>query len=215
MRSKLLLIVCIAAFLITGCGNKYEKDTSYNTDLYGTFSCSIGEENSNYFQESTYIINLDNTYKYTYKEVVNDTSNENYIDGEILSIKEISDDITEIAFENDIILYKYKNMLGNLYKKEVPSDKTFDLTIPTPIDDWTGTYPNAAYVFDKDGIYHSCLDITNCNDTEENCMGIYYKYICKNNIVYFINPSIKDMDYQILYYIVDEGLFVPEYYKEK
>ena len=131
-----------------------------------------------------------------------------------MSIEETSDDITKIALDNDNILYKHKNMLGSLYEIEVPTGKTFDLVIPTPSDNWTGSYPNAANVFDKNGFYHSCLDITNCNDTEYNHIGIYYKYIRKNDIVYFIDPDIENMNYQILYYIVDGGLFFPQLYKE-
>lgn len=215
MKNKFSVTIILLAIMIislTGC-SKYEKDESYSTDLYGAFSWSIGEENSNYLQKNTYIINSDNTYKNIFKEVINGTSNENQIDGKILLIEEISNNITKITFENDNILYNYKNMLGSLYEIEIPTGKTFNLIIPTPSDKWTGSYPNAAYVFDENGVYHSCLDTTNCNDTEENHMGIYYKYVRKDNIIYFIDPSVEDMSYHILYYIVDDGLFFPELYK--
>lgn len=203
----------IIATSLTGCA-KYEKDNSYNTDLYGTYVNQIGTEELNYFSESKYILNKDNTYNYISKEIqYNETiENTNEI-GMILLSENISDDITKIAFDSDIIKYKYKNMLGGLYELEIPSGKTFDLIIPTPSDSWTGSYPNEAIVFNKDGFYHVCLDATNCNDTEEDYLGIYYKYIRKKDVIYFVDPSIDDMDYQILYYIVDDGLFSPELYK--
>lgn len=216
MKNKFSVIIAFLTILIislTGC-SKYEKDESYPTDAYGTYINQIGEENSKYFSKWTYIINSDNTFQYIYKETVNtETTDEINNNGKILSIEEISNDITKITLENDNILYKYKNMLGGLYETEIPSSRKFDLIIPTPTDNWTGSYPNAANVFDKNGAYHSCLDITNCNDTEEDHIGIYYKYIRKNNLIYFIDPSVENMNYQILYYIVDDGLFFPESYK--
>lgn len=66
-------------------------------------------------------------------------------------------------------MYKYKNMIGHsnsIIKTEISNGKTFDLIIPTPSENWTGLYPNAANVFDRNGFYHSCLDISDCNCTE-------------------------------------------------
>lgn len=217
MKNKLSVTIILLAIMImslTGC-SKYEEDNSYTTDLYGGYLNQIGTEGSDYFSQSKYILNTDNTYSYTSKEIQFNKITEDIInDGKILSIEETSDDITKIALDNDNILYKHKNMLGSLYEIEVPTGKTFDLVIPTPSDNWTGSYPNAGNVFDKNGFYHSCLDITNCNDTEDNHIGIYYKYIRKNDIVYFIDPDIENMNYQILYYVVDSGLFFPQLYKE-
>lgn len=216
MKNKFSIIITLLAIMTTsliGC-SKYEKDTSYDTDLYGTYIRQMGEENSSYFLKNTYHINTDNTFEYIYLETVNtETTNEANKTGKILSIEKISDDITKITLENDNILYKHKNMLGGLYETEIPAGKIFDLVIPTPSDSWTGSYPNAAYVFDKKGIYHYCLDITSCNDIKGENKGIYYKYIRRNDIIYFIDPSIENMDYQILCYIVDDGLFFPELYK--
>lgn len=217
MKKKMLMLISLllSIFVVTGC-SKYEKDTSYNTDLYGTYVNHIGTEGSNYFSENKYIFNTDNTYNYISKEIqYNETTENTNETGKILLSENISDDITKITFDSDVIEYKYKNMLGGLYELEIPSGKTFDLVIPTPSDNWAGSYPNAANVFDKNGIYHSCLDITKCEDTEENHMGVYYQYVRKNNLIYFIDPSISDMDYQILYYIVDDGLFYPELYKQE
>ena len=217
MKNKLSVTIILLAIMImslTGC-SKYEEDNSYTTDLYGGYLNQIGTEGSDYFSQSKYILNTDNTYNYTSKEIQFNEITEDIInDGKILSIEETSDDITKITLDNDNILYKHKNMLGGLYEIEIPTGKTFDLVIPTPSDNWTGSYPNAANVFDKNGFYHSCLDTTNCNDTEENHIGIYYKYIRKNDIIYFIDPDIENMNYQILYYVVDGGLFFPQLYKE-
>lgn len=211
--SVTIILLVVTIISLTSC-SKYEKDKSYSTDLYGSYSNQIGTAGTNYFSESKYIFNTDDTYNYMSKEIqYNEITEDINSEGKILLIEEITNDITKIILENDNILYKYKNMLGALYEIEVPTGKTFDLIIPTPSNNWTGSYPNAAYLFDKNGILHSCLDTTNCNDTEENHMGIYYKYIRKNDIIYFIDPSVKDMNYQILYYVVDNGLFYPELYR--
>lgn len=216
MKNKYkVIVIFLLITTLTGC-SKYEKDTSYTTDLYGTYSSKIGEQNSSYFLERTYTINSDNTFNSTYIETVNsETINNTDKNGKIVSIENISDDITKITFEDNNIIYKYKNMLGELYITKVPSGNKFDLIIPTPSENWTGSYPNAAYVFDKNGFYHSCLDTAKCNDTEKDHMGVYYKYIRKNNLIYFIDPSVENMNYQILYYIVDDGVFFPELYKTK
>lgn len=217
MQNKLsvtIILITIMIMSLTGC-SQYEKDESYTTDLYGGYLKQIGTEGADYFSQSKYILNTDNTYNYTSKEIQFNEITEDIInDGKILSIEETSDDITKITLDNDNILYKHKNMLGGLYEIEIPTGKTFDLVIPTPSDNWTGSYPNTANVFDKNGFYHSCLDTTNCNDTEENHIGIYYKYIRKNDIIYFTDTDTENMDYQILYYVVDGGLFFPQLYKE-
>lgn len=215
MKKKFSIITLLAIITIslTGC-SKYEKDKSYETDLYGTYIQSIGTENSNYFSEQKYIFSKDNTYDLYSREIQNnEVVEDNHSNGKILSNKNICDNIVQISLDNDDVLYKYKNMFGILYEANIPSGNKFDLVIPTPSNDWTGSYPNSAIVFEKNGVCHSCLDVTNCHDTEEEHMGIYYKYICKNDIIYFIDPSIKKMNYQILYYITDNGLFAPQLYK--
>lgn len=226
MKNKFSIITLLAIITIslTGC-SKYEKDKSYDTDLYGTYSHSIGSAEDSYLQNRSYTFNSDNTYKYIYKEIIGEETKEDAKnDGKILSTEEISNDITKITLDQEItewstgetshqIIYKYNNMLGEIIFEKIPTKKTFDLIINTPRENWTGSYPNEAIVFDKNGFYHDCLDITNCNDTEENHVGIYYKYVRKNDLIYFIDPSVKDKDYQILYYIVDDGLFFPELYK--
>jgi len=214
MKNKFSIIILLAIITIslTGC-SKYEKDESYDTDLYGTYTQSIGTENSNYFSQQKYIFNEDDTYDLYLKEIQNNEVKDNHSKGKILSNATIYENIIKISLDNDNILYKYKNILGTFYEVKIPSENKFDLVIPTPSDNWTGLYPNAANVFNKNGFYHSCLDITNCNDTEDNHVGLYYKYVCKNNIIYFIDPSVEGMNWQILYYIVEDGLFTPELYK--
>lgn len=225
MKKIILIVLLLSMFAIAGC-SKYEKDDSYDTNLYGSYLKCIEDMNNSYSLNNNYTFNEDSTYNHKCKEIINGTKNtDSDTNGKILSIEQISDDITQITLDEEItelstdnisnkIIYKYKNMLGGLFKLEIPSGKTFDLIIPTPSDNWAGSYPNAANIFNKNGIYHSCLDTTNCNDTEENHMGVYYEYVRKNNVIYFIDPRIDDMDYQILYYITDNGLFFPELYKE-
>lgn len=214
MKNKFSIIILLAIITVslTGC-SKYEKDESYDTDLYGTYTQSIGTENSNYFFQQKYIFNEDDTYDLYLKEIQNNEVKDNHSKGKILSNETIYENIIKISLDNDNILYKYKNIIGTFYEVKIPSENKFDLVIPTPSDNRTGSYPNAANVFNKNGFYHSCLDITNCNDTEDNHVGLYYKYVCKNNIIYFIDPSVEGMNWQILYYIVEDGLFTPELYK--
>ncbi len=225
MKKKfgIITLLTIITISLTGCA-KYEKDSSYDTDLYGSYAWQIGTEDSNYFSKHTYVLNKDDTYNYISKEIqYNETTEDNNRTGKILSVEEISNDITQITLDqkstestretSNETVYKYKNMLGKMFFEEIPLEKTFDLIIPTPHENWTGSYPNAANVFNKNGFYHSCLDITECNCTEENHIGLYYKYIRKNNIIYFIDPGVEDMNWQILYYIVEDGLFAPELYK--
>lgn len=229
MKNKFSIIILLAIITIflTGC-SKYEKDKSYDTDLYGSYLENIEASNISYTRNESYTFNTDNSYNHTYKEVMDGNVNSDIDEnGKILSTEEMSNDITQIVLDQEItdgstgetsnlVMYKYKNMIGHsnsFIKTEIPNGKTFDLIIPTPSENWTGSYPNAANVFDKNGFYHSCLDITNCNDTEDNHVGLYYKYVCKNNIIYFIDPSVEGMNWQILYYIVEDGLFAPELYK--
>lgn len=230
MKNKHSIIITFLAIItisLTGC-SKYEKDKSYDTDLYGSYLKNIEASNISYSLNESYTFNTDDTYNHIYKEITDGNIN-NDIDknGRILSIEDISGDITQITLDQEItdwstgetsneIIYKYKNILGHSHSfitTEIPNGKTFDLIIPTPNENWTGSYPNAADVFDKNGFYHSCLDITDCNCTEENHIGLYYKYVRKNNIIYFIDPSAERVNWQILYYIVDDGLFIPELYK--
>lgn len=225
-----LIILISITFTFTGCA-KYEKDESYDTDLYGSYSHEMGTPEGSeyqYYSYTMYQFNQDNTYHYESKEISsNETTEDTKEDGKILSIEEVSDDITKITLDEEVIdwatqessneiLYKYKNMISHSHSyiaTEIPNGKKFDLIIPTPHENWTGSYPNSAIIFDKNGFYHSCLDSTNCNDTEENHKGVYYKYVRKGNLIYFLDTDAENSYYQILYYIVDDALFHPNFYK--
>lgn len=112
----------------TGC-SKYEKDKSYDTDLYGSYSEYVEASNVSYLRNESYTFNTDNTYNHIYKEVmngkINNDINEN---GKILLIEEISNDITKIILDQELaewstgetsnqIIYKYNNMLGEILNK--------------------------------------------------------------------------------------------------
>ena len=124
MTKKFLSVLLISigmTLTVTGCSNKkYEKDTSYETDLYGEYSYSLGAPSVSYSLDKMYCFNTDKTYNYICKEISNgtvlyDTNNS----GKILSIKQSSDNISKIILkqevyepeqESHITLYKYKNM---------------------------------------------------------------------------------------------------------
>lgn len=225
MKNKFSVMIAFLAIItmsLTGC-SKYEKDESYTTDLYGSYSKDIEafvsdevnqiteETKYSYYLFEKYEFNTDDTYKYTVKEIIyNDTTKDNSANGKILSVEEISNDITQITLDQEIkelstgetsnqVIYQYKNVLGTLYKTEVPKGKTFELHLNDYI--W----------FDKKGQYHLCGGSGNC-DCSESCP----KYIRKNNIVYFQSMDEAHRDcYTIKAYIVNDGLFFPELYKTK
>ena len=64
-KQKLLGIFLISTMLLCGC-TKMEKDTSYDTDLYGTYKEEINATNTDYERKVTYTLNEDNTYDYEY-----------------------------------------------------------------------------------------------------------------------------------------------------
>lgn len=199
MKNKILAVLILSTITLTGCA-KYQKDESFDTELYGTYSryseAYDDVDDKLYVTNEEYSFNRDDTYSYKQKETIN---GEIYEDlnksGEILSINEFSDDIIEIITNPEIYYkYKYKNMLGRFDEIEVPNGKTFDLKIDDSV--W----------FDKDGIYHWC------SGDEESC-DCDDKYIRKGNIIYLKNTI--NNNYYIWCYILDDGLFSPEYTKEK
>ncbi|MEY8424666.1 hypothetical protein AALB52_18375 [Lachnospiraceae bacterium 38-14] len=209
MKKKFSIITLLAIITIslTGC-SKYEKDKSYDTDLYGTYSDYWEASNISYSQNESYTFNADNTYNHIYKEIMDGNINNN-IDknGKILSTEEISNDITQITLDQEIvdwstgeksndIIYKYKNMIGNFLEIEVPKGKTFKLQLSDYV--W----------YDEEGQYHVC------NGDDCQCEGSSPKYVRKNNIIYFQSMDEEHKDcYTIGCYIVDDGLFTPELYK--
>lgn len=211
MKNKCkIIIIFLAIMTLTGC-SKYEKDTSYTTDLYGTWIHNldtVDETGLIYQLNETYKLNKDDTYNYTVYEIIGDeVTKDKSVEGQILSIEEISDDITKITLDQKYTswstgetynetVYKYKNILGDFCETEVPKGKTFELHLDNV---W----------FDKNGQYHICTDGDNC-DCKEYCP----QYIRKNNIIYFQSMDEEHKDYySIGIYIVDDGLFFPELYK--
>lgn len=208
MKNKFSIIILLAIITIslTGC-SKYEKDKSYNTDLYGSYSEYVEASNVSYSRNESYTFDADNSYNYVYKEVmdgnINSDINEN---GKILSTEEISNDITQITLDQEITdwstgetsnktIYKYKNMLGQFSKTKVPNSKTFKLQLSEYI--W----------FDEEGQYHLCNG-DNCQCSESSP-----KYIRKDNIIYFQSMDDEHSNcYTIGYYIVEDGLFAPNLY---
>jgi len=215
MKNKFKVVVILLLITtLTGC-NKYEKDTSYNTDIYGTYSENIegyyGDSESNtWIHNKKYIFNKDNTFEYSFYEALDgEATNDINKSGKILSVEEISEDITKITLDLEITewstgetfnqtIYKYKNMLGNFTEIEVPSGKTFELQL------------NDSVWYDKDGQYHLCANTGSCD-----CSDNWPQYIRKKNIIYFQSMDKEHKNcYTIQVYITDAGLFAPEMYKE-
>lgn len=205
-KQKLLGIFLISTMLLCGC-TKMEKDTSYDTDLYGTYKEEINATNTDYERKVTYTLNKDNTYITTHYEK-NDGQilYDNSFNDKINSTKELNDGIIKIELNNGgskYNIYKYKNLLGDLKIAEVPNGTKFDLFIP-----YDDSSLNAGLVLDKEGYYHGCSDYKNCTDDKKSFM----KYKRKNNIIYLNGLGNH---WQILFYIVNDGLFFPKYTKEK
>lgn len=223
MKNKFSVTIILLAIMIislTGC-TKYEKDESYSVDLYGTYSKNIEAFISNnvndidetarysYYLCEKYEFNNDSTYQYNVKEVIYDnTTKDNSDNGKILSIEEINSDITQITLDREVtswstnetsndIIYKYKNMLGSFYEIEIPKGKTFELHL------------NEYVWFDEEGQYHLC------NGDNCECDTSSPKYIRKDNIIYFQSMDEEhNNSYTIGMYIVKDGIFIPELYKE-
>lgn len=199
MKNKIVVVLILTTIMLTGCA-EYQKDESFDTELYGTYShyseAYDDVDDNLYVTNEEYSFNRDNTYFYKQKETINGEIYEDVNEsGEILSVNEFSDDVIEIVTNPEIYYkYKYKNMLGEFYETEVPNGKTFDLKV------------NDSAWFDKNGIYHWC------SGDEESC-DCDDKYIRKNNIIYLKN-TIND-NYYIWCYILYDGIFYPEYTKEE
>lgn len=230
MKDKFSIIILLAIITIslTGC-SKYEKDKSYDTDLYGSYSKNmeaflsdnvddINEDtNYSYYLNEKYKLNTDNTFQYNIKEIIeNNITKDSSVNGKILSTEKISNDITQIVLDQEITdsstgetsnktVYKYENMIGSFYEIEVPKSKTFNLFLKNEYSTL-----NEGNVFNEDGFYHYCINYDNC-DCDKNNFG---KYVRKDNIIYFQSMDEEHKDcYTIGYYIVEGGLFTPELYK--
>lgn len=205
-KQKLLGIFLISTMLLCGC-TKMEKDTSYDTDLYGTYSWTISAPEISFESKSTYKINEDNTYENSaYKKSEGQTTEKND-SGKIIETKSINNEITKIVLEDksyiDTIFYKYKNMLGEFDNVDIPNKNKFDLFLKNPLSSL-----NEGVVFNSKGTYHYCTDYDNCTDDSSN----FIKYKRKGNHIY---QADSKGNWTILCYIVDGGLFFGTYTKSE
>lgn len=220
MKIKIIkvTILILMSISITGCSKaNYQKDESYETDIIGTYEINAEADSDNkstYYKQ--YVLNDDNTYNYEGNVFGTDSkSNGNYtINNETENILIIDFDIINSTSTDEESVninsakqykkvYKYKNMLGDVIEtKELPTSEMFNYIIPNK----TG----GGMVFTKDGYYHACIDIDNCQcDYAKDT-----KYIRKDNIIYFnIKGSGTDNYWQIADYVIDDYLFTPELYK--
>lgn len=204
-KQKLFILFSFAVLCLTGC-NKTEKDNSFDTDLYGTYSDNLNASNMDYVKEESYILNKDNLYEHIVYEKYNDNIlRDSKIDDKIGNIYETNSDITEIKLNNgnsfEITLYKYKNMLGRFYETDVPNTKTFDLFLKNE-----DSSVNEGLAFNKDGKYHYCTNYDNCTDDSST----FTEYKHKGNYIY---QADSDGNWIILLYVVEDGLFAKEYAK--
>lgn len=198
MKSKITIILLFLFVMsFTGC-SKYEKDNSKNANLYGTYSQTTEATNTAYNSSTSYILSDDNTYKFTATETINGKNTKDYSkDGQIISVEHISDDVTQITLDKEV-LFKYKNMIGELYKVSIPDSKTFELK-SSDMNFW----------FDDEGQYHLCSKLSECD-----CVNSCPQYKRNKDIIYFqsLDEAHKNI-YTIAFYIVDDGLFAPKLYK--
>ncbi len=203
---QLSILLFIGVINLAGC-NKTEKDTSFNTELIGTFQESMVADNTDYEERVEYTFNSDNTYTVQfYQRIDGQVLQDGTRDDSIESIESINDDIIKIVLNNgdyQLIHYKYKNMLGAYDIADIPNKKTFDLFVPDL------AYPenNSGFIFDADGHVHYCADKNNCTDDKNN----FIKYKHKGNYIYQ-EDSLGN--WTILFYIVDDGIFMKQYTKE-
>lgn len=206
-KQKLFILFSFAVLCLSGC-SKIEKDNSFDTDLYGTYSDDLNASNVDYVKKESYILNKDNLYEHIVYEKYNDNIlNDFKINDKIVNIYKTNSDITEIELNNgnsfEITLYKYKNMLGRFYETDVPNTKTFDLFLKNE-----DSSVNEGLVFNKDGKYHYCTNYDNCTDDSST----FTEYKHKGNYIY---QADSDGNWTILLYVVDDGLFGKDYTKSE
>lgn len=68
-KQKLFILFSFAVLCLSGC-SKTEKDNSFDTDLYGTYSNNIDASNIDYQLKVSHTFNEDNTYHGKYFEKV-------------------------------------------------------------------------------------------------------------------------------------------------
>lgn len=211
MKEKIVTSMMIMAMLVhtTGCSNAtYQKDDSYETDIIGTYTFGAYGESELY---EKYILKENNSFEYeSYSGNVEATASGTYTTSSFTpNITEIHFDIAtsfisdeDSARANDVRpslrILKYKNMLGSVIEApDIPKSKTFDYIIPGEL--------GGGLVFEKDGQYHACIDVDNCQCDYEKCAGA--NYIRKDNIIYFSLDELNSNNWFICWYIVDDYLF--------
>lgn len=211
-KQKLFILFSFAVLCLSGC-SKTEKDNSFDTDLYGTYSNNIDASNIDYQLKVSHTFNEDNTYHGKYFEksdgkILDDSEK----DAKIIAteninneIEKITTDEKKICFSGEVCattdFYKYKNMLGKFYETDVPNTKTFDLFLKNE-----DSSVNEGLVFNKDGKYHYCTNYDNCTDDSST----FTEYKHKGDYIY---QADSDGNWTILLYVVDDGLFAKEYTK--
>nr|WP_142412645.1 hypothetical protein [Clostridium sp. Marseille-P7770] len=201
-NKKIFLMGALCLGLLTGCAN-YEKDTSYDTELPGTYIQSLGDKEIGYLQKDTITVNNDNTFNEVLYELNGKKEKENTISGKLEDINNVTSDVIEFSLDNSRSLFKYKNMLGYYYDIDIPKGNTFDLYLHND-----GSNLDEGQVFDKNGNYHYCIHHDNCNDDSSQ----FVKYKKKGDIIY---TQSANGNWFILYYVVDNKLFSKSYVKEK
>lgn len=121
----------------------------------------------------------------TYMQIEGNYEYENY------TINELNNDISIVEI-NSWQLDKFHNILGNYYELDIkiPDSETFDLNFE---------HLGCKYSFSLDGKFSIKYD--------EYIPAKTYIYYKKENIIYD-----KDTD-KILFYVVENGIFSPQYYK--
>ncbi len=154
-----LILVAVVLSALTGCTNvEYQKDTSYETDIVGEF------EQTGYVEDEVrlyyyYKFNADNTFEYRREDI----DRKNQFSG-TYEFEAITDHLTKVTLNitsedrDSITICKYKNMIGYIMPgtDEFPASKTFDYIIPSASE--------GGSVFTKDGYFHSCSNINDCQD---------------------------------------------------
>jgi hypothetical protein len=194
---------------ITGCTNAtYQKDDSYETDIIGTYT--FGAYGESFYKK--YILKENNSFEYeSYFGDAEATASGTYTTSSFTpNITEIHFDITTSFISDEsyintiqpsLRILKYKNMLGSVIEApDIPKSKTFDYVIPDEIG-------SGGLVFEKDGQYHACIDVDNCQCDYEQSSGA--NYIRKDNIIYFSWDEFGSNNWFIDDYIVDDYLFLP------
>ncbi|MDD5872200.1 MAG: hypothetical protein PUD90_01870 [Clostridia bacterium] len=213
-RQKLFILFSLTVLCLSGC-SKTEKDNSFDTDLYGTYSNNIKASNVDYTLKVSHTFDKDDNYigKYYEKSDGKVLKNSQY-NAKIINIENINNDIKKITTDEkktylsgkttlSTDFYKYKNMLGRFYKTDVPDNKTFDLFLKNEESD-----VNEGLVFNKDGQYHYCTNYDNCTDDSST----FTKYKHKGDYIY---QADSDGNWTILLYVVEDGLFGEEYTKSE